>query len=118
MESYRLGLYAIECGWGDVSLLERRYATSHIAPQLYRALGSISANLTEGFSRGTVRDRVRFYEYTLSSTRESKVWYYSARPILGASVVDERQGRLEEIRKLVLGTMRNERRGGRDFRDG
>jgi len=41
--------------------------TLGLSDQLYRSLGSISANLAEGYSRGTGKDRAHFYEYALSS---------------------------------------------------
>lgn len=60
MEAYRLGLFAAEVGWHDVTKLMRDRRTFGVADQLYRALGSISANLAEGYSRGTSKDRARF----------------------------------------------------------
>ena len=78
--------------------------------QLYRALGSISANLAEGYSRGTSKDRARFYEYALGSARESRDWYWKARHILDRSVIDHRLQLLTEIIRLLL-TMVPQQRG-------
>jgi len=39
-----------------------------------RAVASISANISEGYSRGANADRLRFYTYALGSTRESLAW--------------------------------------------
>ncbi len=39
-------------------------------------VGSIRANIAEGYSRGTGKDRARFYEYALGSARESRDWYF------------------------------------------
>ena len=57
MEAYRLGLFAADVGWQDVTKLTRDNRTRSVSDQLYRALGSISANLAEGYSRGTGKDR-------------------------------------------------------------
>lgn len=76
--------------------------TIGLAEQLYRALGSISANIAEGFSRGTGRDRARFYEYALGSARESRDWYFKARYILGTDIVHDRLQLLTEIIRLLL----------------
>ena len=57
MEAYRLALFAADIGWYDVTKLMRDRRTLGLANQLYRALGSIGANLAEGYSRGTGRDR-------------------------------------------------------------
>ena len=76
MEAYRLSLFAAEIGWRDVTKLGTDRRTLDIAGQLYRALGSIEANIAEGYSRAGGRDRARFYEYALGPARESRGWYY------------------------------------------
>ena len=86
IEAYRLGLFAADVGWHDVTKLMQDKRTSGLSDQLYRSLGSISANLAEGYSRGTGKDRARFYEYALGSARESRDWYYKGRHILGPVV--------------------------------
>lgn len=65
-------------------------------------MGSISANLAEGYSRGTGRDRARFYEYALGSARESRDWYYKGRHILGPAVTTHRLNLLTQIIRLLL----------------
>jgi four helix bundle protein len=84
--------------------------TLSLSDQLYRALGSISANLAEGYSRGTGKDRARFYEYSLGSARESRDWYYKGRHILGEAVVQHRLQLLTEVIRLLL-TMVPQQRG-------
>ncbi|MGI9077409.1 MAG: four helix bundle protein [Gemmatimonadaceae bacterium] len=64
-ESYRLALFASDLAWKHVSALRRDYRTRDIANQLYRAVGSIGANIVEGFSRSSGRDRPRLYEFAL-----------------------------------------------------
>ena len=75
MEAYRLALFAADVGWHDVTKLMQDKRTVKLSDQLYRGLGSISANLSEGYSRGTGKDRARFYEYALGSARESRDCY-------------------------------------------
>jgi hypothetical protein len=72
MEAYRLALFASDIGWHDVTKLMHDKRTLDLSDQFYRALGSISANLAEGYSRGTGKDRARFYEYALGSARECR----------------------------------------------
>ena len=57
-----------------------------IADQLYRAVGKIRANFSEGYSRGTGKDRAKFYEYALGALRESRDWYYKGRHVFGPKV--------------------------------
>ena len=109
MQAYRLALYALDVGWDDARALDRARITRRVAPQLYEALGSIGANVAEGYSRSSGADRVRFFEYGLGSSRESAVWYRAARPILGASVVAKRIETLTRIRQLLLVTIPRER---------
>ena len=110
MEAYRLGLFAADVGWQDVTKLTRDNRTRSVSDQLYRALGSISANLAEGYSRGTGKDRARFYEYALGSARESRDWYYKGRHVLGEEITNNRMNLLAQIIRLVL-TMVPQQRG-------
>jgi len=73
-----------------------------LADQLYRALGSVSANIAEGYSRGGGRDRTRFYEYALGSARESRDWYFKARHLLGEAVTEHRMNLQTEVIRLLL----------------
>jgi len=110
VEAYRLALFGAEVGWRDVTKLIGDQRTRSLSDQLYRALGSISANIAEGYSRGTGKDRARFYEYALGSARESRDWYYKARHVLGNDVAQHRLGLLTQIIRLLL-TMVPQQRG-------
>jgi LysW-gamma-L-lysine/LysW-L-ornithine aminotransferase len=100
--AYRNALFLAEIGWYDISKLMQDRRTIGIADQLYRALGSIGANIAEGYSRGTGRGRAQFYEYALGSARESRDWYYKARHVLDSRVVDHRMALLSDLIRLLL----------------
>lgn len=102
MRVYRLSLFAVDIGWRDVSKLSQDKRTLRLSDQLYRALGSISANIAEGYSRSSAKDRFRFYEYALGSARESRDWYYKARHLLGEPVMTHRIQYLTQIIRLLL----------------
>ena len=102
MEAYRLALFVADIGWHDISQLMKDKRTIGLSNQLYRALGSIGANLAEGYSRGTGKDRARFYEYALGSARESRDWYYKARYLLNEKVIEHRIDQLSSIIRLIL----------------
>jgi len=102
MEVYRLALLAADIGWRDITKLQKDHRTISLSDQLYRALGSVGANIAEGYSRGTGRDRARFYEYALGSARESRDWYYKARHLLGENVIQHRLELLTSIIRLLL----------------
>jgi four helix bundle protein len=105
----RLAAYALARGWDDAERLARHRITASIAAQLYRALGSVGANIAEGYSRGSGRDRVRFYEYALGSARESAHWYRSAAPLLGWETLDARIAILHRITCTLLVAIPSER---------
>jgi four helix bundle protein len=109
MASYRLALYLSDLSWGDVTRLSADRRTQSLADQLYRAIGSVGANIAEGYSRGTGRDRARFYEYALGSARESRDWYFKARHILGEDVVLARLQLLASEIRLILKMLPTER---------
>jgi four helix bundle protein len=73
-----------------------------ISDQLIRAVGSISANIAEGYSRGSGKDQARFYEYALGSARESRGWYYQGRRLLGEKVVNHRLKLIEGIIRQLM----------------
>ena len=51
MKVYRPALFAGHLAWHDVSKLIQNKRTVSLADQLYRAVGSTSANIAEGYSR-------------------------------------------------------------------
>jgi four helix bundle protein len=110
MKAYRIALFLADVGWHDATKLMRDRRTLGLSDQLYRALGSISANLAEGYSRGTGKDRARFYEYALGSARESRDWYFKGRHVLGETVAQHRLQLLSEVIRLLL-TMVPQQRG-------
>ncbi len=58
--------------------------------------------MAEGYSRGTGKDRARFYEYALGSARESRDWYFKARYVLGETVFQHRLELLTRVIQLLL----------------
>ena len=108
-EAYRLALFAGDIGWQDVSKLVQDRRTRGLSDQLYRSLGSISANIAEGYSRGTSKDRAHFYEYALGSARETRDWYYKARHLLPELVTVHRIRLLTQIIRLLLSMVPQQR---------
>ena len=90
MEVYRLAVFAADLAWHDVSKLAQDRRTLSLADQLYKAVGSIGANIAEGYSHRFGKDQARFYEYSLGSTREGRIWYYQAHHILAETVAKHR----------------------------
>ena len=102
MEAYRLSLFVADVAWHDVTKLWQDKRTADLAGQLYDAIGSIGANLSEGYSRSSGKDRARFYEYALGSARESRTWYWDGRQVLGDAIANHRLLFLAQIIRLLL----------------
>ena len=85
------------------------HAPVSLAGQLYAAVCSIAANVSEGYSRSSGKDRARIFEFALGSVRESMCWYQSSLPVLGGAAVADRRCRLEEMRRLLLAIIPRER---------
>ena len=102
VEAYRLALFASDLGWHDATKLMKDKRTIGLSDQLYRALGSIGANISEGYTRASGKDRARFYEYGLGSARESRGWYYNGRFVVGEAVAEHRIRLLTQIIRLLL----------------
>lgn len=115
LKVYRISLFIADLGWIDIKSIIHQKLFS-LSDQLYRSTGSISANITEGYSRRSHKEQARFYEIALGSTREAKDWYFKSRHILGTTVSNHRIKVLTHIAKLLL-TMINERRESHKVQD-
>ena len=102
VEAYRPALFVGDLGWHDVTKLMHDKRSLALSDQLYRALGSVAANISEGYSRSSGKDRAHFYEYALGSARESRGWCYQGRHILGEAVSAHRMQLLTQIIRLLL----------------
>ena len=107
VQAYQLASYAIECHTYDRQA-NAEFSKAPEFDQLSKAIGSIAANIAEGYSRSSIVDRNRFYDYALGSAREAITWYDTLRFALGA-VTDERQATLIKVRRLLLTTLRTSR---------
>ncbi len=110
LEVYRLALFAGDIGWEDVLKLSKEKLMFSVADQLHRSLGSISANLTEGYSRSKGLDRARFIEISLGSARESRDWYYKSRHVLPAEVIAHRLALITRIISMLTPMISHQRK--------
>ena len=111
MRAFQLGEELRPDAWSDARALILDPLMENTAKQLYAAVCSIAANISEGYSRSSGKDRARIFEFALGSVRESITWYQAARPVLG-DVTKERLNDLEELRRLLLAIIPRERTKG------
>ena len=107
--AYRLSLFLADLARRDTAPLFKSRRTEDIADQLLRATRKISACIAEGYSRDSGKSRSIYYEYALGSARESRDWYFKARPELKPEVITHRLGLYSEIIRLSLAMISNER---------
>lgn len=112
LEVYRLGLFVAEIGWEDVLILNKSSLTRDAADQVIRSLNSISANIAEGYSRSTGKDRARYFEYALGEAREARDRYFKARRVLKNEVVLHRIKLLTQIVKMLNSLVPTQRQRG------
>jgi four helix bundle protein len=112
LEVYRLGLFVADIGWEDIVLLDKSKITRDACDQIHRSLDSISANIAEGYSRSTGKDRARYFEYSLGEAREARDRYYKVRRVLKPEVVLHRIKLLTQIVKILNAFVPTQRKRG------
>src|SRR6476646_1135047 len=110
LDVYLFALFAADIGWNDVLALSKNNLMWSVADLLHRSPGSISANLTEGYSRSKGLDRARFFEFSLGSAPESRDWYYKSRPVLAFEVVKHRMGLVTRIVSMLAPIISHQRK--------
>ncbi|MCC6569395.1 MAG: four helix bundle protein [Anaerolineales bacterium] len=112
LEVYRLGLFIGDITWDDTEQLDKNSHTRAAADQIRRSLDSISANIAEGYSRSTGKDRARYFEYSLGEAREARDRYYKVRRALKQDVLLHRVKILTHIVKILNAFVPTQRKRG------
>jgi len=116
LHAYRVARCLIDQVNGDAVALQA-HVDERTLGQLVRAVGSIGANIAEGYSRRGLTDRARFYGYALGSQRESMLWLRSLSYAMPAAAVELRMLMLAQVRQLLIGLVRSvQERGETGFR--
>lgn len=108
-EFYRLAIFAGELAWPDATRLAADRRTLSLPDQLLRAVGSVAANIAEGYSRSSGKDQARMYEYALGSAREARGWYYQGRHVLTDLVAQHRMHLQTSLIRELLTIIPNQR---------
>jgi four helix bundle protein len=69
---YALSMELWDNCWKDTEILNKNFRGREIAKQLIRAVGSVSANIEEGYGRGFGKEFPQFLRISRGSARESK----------------------------------------------
>ena len=117
VQAYRLAIELSDDAWDDAVMMRKEPLLASHAEQMFRAVGDISAAIAEGYGRRSPRDRVRYYEYAMTSAEEARTWYRTGHRGLPGETVQRRRTQLVSIRRLLLTMMRNDRARTRKRRD-
>lgn len=109
MNVYRYALFLGDVAWEDVTRISKNKLLLSSSDQLFRSAGSVSANISEGYSRRSLLDQARFYEYALGSARECRGWYFKLRHTFDKQILDNRLKLITEIIKMLLYIIPNQR---------
>lgn len=110
-EAYRTALFFADLAWFDCEKLMADPRGKAIAYQLIRSVGSVPANMEEGYARGYGKDYARFLRIALGSARETRGWYFRGRHLLDESLLQHRLNLLDDIIKnLVIAAKQQSRK--------
>jgi len=102
-----------DLAWEDCDYLTKDPRGQAVAQQLIRSVGSISANIEEGYGRGMGREYSYFLRIAMGSARESRGWYWRGRRLLPPDVFEHRIGLLDEIIAMLAPNISRQRELGR-----
>ena len=109
MRVYQLAKGLLKVAFPDAEVLRAHPITVETAGQLYTAVGSIAANLREGYYRSSGKDRARIFEFALGSAGEAEEWYDAGTPVLGQETAEDRIKILREIQRMLKAIIPRER---------
>ncbi|MEA3351322.1 MAG: four helix bundle protein [Chloroflexota bacterium] len=105
---YPKALFIYDLAWDDCKYLLKDTRGKAVARQLIRSVGSISANIEEGYGRGYGKDYAYRLRIALGETRESRGWYWKGRKLLPKDVLDHRIQLLSEIIAMLAPNIKNQ----------
>jgi four helix bundle protein len=105
LQFYQMAMQLWDDCWKDTEILIKDYRGKEIAKQLIRSVGSISANIEEGYGRGYGKEYPQFIRISRGSARESKGWYIRSKFLLPKEIIKSRIDILESIIKMETKTL-------------
>lgn len=108
--AYRFACFLADDAWDDLGKLHAERRTWQTAVQLGKALDSMPANFSEGYAKWSIRDRIRFYEYGMTSAREAKYWYFKARRVVGYERASLQLDGISEVSRMLTTIIARERK--------
>src|ERR1041385_4404910 len=98
---YQMSLELWDNFWKDSEHLLQDVRGKEICRQLTRSIGSVSANIEEGYGRGFGKEYPQFLRIARGSARESRGWYTRSKFILDKAIIQERDKKLASIIAMI-----------------
>ncbi|MBU0511071.1 MAG: four helix bundle protein [Chloroflexi bacterium] len=98
---YPKALFAYDLAWEDCEYLLKDVRGRKVAEQLIRSVGSISANIEEGYGRGYGKDYAYRLRIALGEARESRGWYWKGHKLFPPEILNHRLNLLNEIVSML-----------------
>ncbi|MCP4416727.1 MAG: four helix bundle protein [Chloroflexi bacterium] len=106
---YPKSLFAYDLAWEDCEYLLNDVRGKAVSRQLIRSIGSVSANIEEGFGRGFGKDYAFKLRIALGEARESRGWYWKGRKLLPLEVLEHRLTLLNEIVAMLPANIKRQK---------
>ena len=97
LELYQIAVKLWDLCWEDTGKFYHDPRGKEITGQLIRSVGSISANIEEGYGRGSSKNYANFLTYSRGSAQEARGWYRKSKFLMNQSDIDSRVADLELI---------------------
>src|SRR5260370_574345 len=106
LKCYREAMFLGGTVGDDAARLAQRADQMDARKQLLTSVGSIAANIAEGYGRLTAADRAKYLSYALGSAREAMTWYLFLRSKPDDGETLDRIERLARIRRMLIGLLK------------
>lgn len=102
---YQISRELFELCRTDCDILMKDLRGREIAKQVIRSVGSISANIEEGYGRGYGKEYPRFLKISRGSAQESRGWYLKSKFLLDQNLIADRTSKLDSIIAMLTKTI-------------
>ena len=113
VEFYNMSIALWDFCWNDCEVLMHDIRSREVCKQLIRAVGSISANIDEGYGRGFGKEYPHFLRVARGSAREARGWYIKSKFLMDDKVIKDRHKTLSSIIAMLtksIETLENKKR--------
>jgi four helix bundle protein len=91
--------------WNDSEAMLKDIRGREIVRQMTKCVGSISANIEEGYGRGFGKEYPQFLRIARGSARESRGWYKKSKFLLPEELLTKRDLEIGEIIAMLAKTI-------------